>query len=303
MNIQSGREQGGALGRQRFKGVLLTMTGAFCFALAPVWVRSIEAYTPISIVFYRALIGSLPLVIWVLRTPASRQSADPRQLSRKNRFVLVGIGLSMCSTACFYYFAILQTTVAKAVLLHYTAPIYVALLGPFLLKEKNSLLTWIAVGIGLSGTALIAGPDVLAGAGRGEVIGILSAMLSGLCLAGVFLFGRFLSGAVPSLVRTMWGCLIVVLLLLPWGITLPPGHFWLNLPFLVILGTVSLVVPYTLFFKAHNYISAQASSIAALFEPVCGVAIGFLVYGEHLSLPGAIGAAAVLISIYIATRR
>ena len=287
----------------RLKGVLFIMLGAFCFALAPVWVRSIEAYSPISIVFFRALIGSVPLFIWVSRSPSIRKQADPRQWGWQHCLVLFGIGLSMCSTASFYYYAILKTTVAKAVLLHYTAPIYVALLSPLLLKEKNTLMTWIAVGIGFIGTALIAEPAVLTESSRDEIIGIISALLSGLCLSGVFLFGKFLSGHIPSLVRTMWGCMIVAILLLPWGIIIPSGYFWTNLPFLVILGTVSLVLPYTLFFKAQNYISAQAASITALFEPVCGVAIGFLIYGEHLSLIGGIGAAAVMASIYISVYR
>ena len=172
--------------RHRIRGVLLTMLGAFCFALAPVWVRSIKAYGSTSIVFYRALIGSIPLVIWVLRSPRLRQGADLRQMNVRQRWVLLGIGLSMCSTAACYYFAILKTTVAKAVLLHYTAPIYVAIVSPFLLKEKNSILTWIAVGTGILGTALIAEPTALHAAGRDEVLGIASALLSGLCLAGVF---------------------------------------------------------------------------------------------------------------------
>lgn len=289
--------------KSRFKGVFLTLLGAFCFALAPVWIRSIEAYGAVSIVFYRALIGLIPLAFWVLYSKRLREKANPFHLDWKNRLVLLGTGLSMMSTASFYYFAIMKTTVAKAVLLHYTAPIYVALLAPFLLKEKNSPLTWFAIVLGLIGTALITEPAALLNAGRGEIIGMASALLSGVCLAGVFLFGRFLSGSVPSLVRTMWGCLIVAAVLLPWGATVPSGHIGRNFLFLLTLATVSLVVPYTLFFKAQNYISAQAVSISALFEPVCGVAIGFTLYGEYLSPLGAIGAVFVMAGILISTYR
>ncbi|HMA67357.1 MAG TPA: EamA family transporter, partial [Desulfosalsimonadaceae bacterium] len=80
MDVNPARDEG-LIGRQhRVKGVLLTMLGAFCFALAPVWVRSIEAYSSTSIVFYRALIGSIPLVLWVLRSPRLRRGADLRQM-------------------------------------------------------------------------------------------------------------------------------------------------------------------------------------------------------------------------------
>jgi drug/metabolite transporter (DMT)-like permease len=285
----------------QIRGVLLTLTGAFCFALAPVWVRSIEAYSPISIVFYRALIGTIPLAVWVAGSPELRRQANPGRLEKKHQLVLLGIGLSMCSTASFYYFAVMKTTMAKAVLLHYTAPIYVALLSPFLLKEKNTLISWFSVGMGIIGMALVTEPANLFLSGQDEIIGVVSALLSGICLAGVFLFGRFLSGHVPSLIRTMWGCMIVIFLLLPWGLFVPGGHFRGNLPFLAILGTVSLILPYTLFFKAQNFISARTASVVALFEPVCGVVLGFLIYGEALSFLGGIGAVAVMASIYIST--
>ncbi|MFW6314312.1 MAG: EamA family transporter, partial [Desulfohalobiaceae bacterium] len=94
-----------------------------------------------------------------------------------------------------------------------------------------------------------------------------------------------------------------LVLLLPWGISVPPGLFWTNLPYLLLLGTVSLVMPYTLFFKAHNYVSAQASSVAALFEPVCGVLLGIFLFSEPLSWMGASGAALVLLSIYLSSLR
>ena len=102
MDINSVCEEAGPKRPNQVRGVFLTMLGAFCFALAPVWVRSIEAYSPISIVFYRALIGAFPLLLWVARSPDLRRSANPRRLDWKHRFVLFGVGLSMCSTAGFY---------------------------------------------------------------------------------------------------------------------------------------------------------------------------------------------------------
>jgi drug/metabolite transporter (DMT)-like permease len=287
----------------RIKGLAMTMLGAFCFSLVPVWVRSIEAYSSPSIVFYRALMGIAPLALWILQSPNGRREASLAHLGWKHRLVLCGAGLSMCGTASTYYLGIMKTSVAKAVLLHYTAPIYVALLGPVLLGERNAPSTWVAVGAGLLGTAMIAEPASLLHGGRDEMLGIAAAFVSGICLAGVFLFGRFLAGALSSRVCTLWGCAIVVLLLLPWGVTVPQGHFWQNLPFLAILGTVSLALPYTLFFQGQSYISAQSASMAALFEPVCGIVIGFLVFGEQLTRIGALGAGVVLLSIFIASRR
>ena len=93
MDIDPVRDEEMIKRRHRIRGVLLTMLGAFCFALAPVWVRSIEAYGSTSIVFYRALIGSIPLVIWVLRSPRLRQGADLRQMNAKQGLVLLIAGV------------------------------------------------------------------------------------------------------------------------------------------------------------------------------------------------------------------
>ena len=287
----------------RLKGLFMTLGGAFCFSLIPLWVRSIEAYSSLSIAFYRSLFGMLFLFVWILRRSGGMNSLDLRGVKRRHLFVLLCVGLSMCITPVTYYLAIMKTSVAKAVLLHYTAPIYVAILSPFILKEKNTPLTWCAVGAGLLGTALITEPAGLFKGNAEELVGIASALVSGIGLAGVFMFGRFLAGHIPSQTRALWGCVIVTLLLLPFGILIPPGHFWHNLPFLFLLGTVSLAIPYTLFFKGANYITAQAASIAALFEPVCGILIGLLFFGEYLSPTGFVGAGIVLLSIYIAGRK
>lgn len=285
------------------KGLFMTLLGAFCFSLIPIWVRSIEAYSSMSIAFFRALIGMIFLFFWIMQRQEARGIVGVRLLGRKYKLVLICVGIAMCVTPVTYYLAIMKTSVAKAVLLHYTAPIYVAILSPFILKEKNTVLTWLAVGTGLLGTALITEPAYLFKSEFDEILGIISAMISGLGLAGIFMFGRFLAGHIPAQVRALWGCVIVGIILLPFGISVPPGYFWHNLPFLVMLGTVSLAVPYTLFFKGANYITAQASSVVSLFEPVCGIAIGFLFFGESLSPAGFAGAGIVLMSIYIASRR
>lgn len=297
--------ENGRIGRvpPRLKGLLMMLAGAFCFSLVPIWVRAIEAYSPLSIVFYRALFGVFPLALWIIYTPEGRRDVSLRQLDARHRWVLLAAGISMCGTATTYYLAILNTSVAKAVLLHYTAPIYVAIFSPLILKEKNTPLTWLAVAAGIFGTALIVEPAELFHSDSGEMLGIVSGLFSGLFLSGVFLFGRFLAGHLPSRVRTLWGSVIAALILLPFGIQVPAGHFWHNLPFLIILGTVSLALPYTLFFKGQNYISAQVASVTALFEPVCGIGIGFLFFAETLTLTGFTGAGIVLLSISIASRR
>lgn len=135
------------------------------------------------------------------------------------------IGLCMCITPVTYYLAIMKTSVAKAVLQHYIAPLHVAILCPFLLKEKNIPLTLFAVGAGLLRTALINQPAGLLKGDAEEVIGIVSILISGIGLAGIFLFGKFLAGRLPSQIRALSGCVIVAILLFPFGIMVSRRSF------------------------------------------------------------------------------
>ena len=288
--------------RRRVAGILMTMLGAALFALMPIAVRAIEGYAAPAIVFFRALSGALTLTLVVLASPAQRPQLNPRRLGRKTILALIGLGVTFCGSSVFYFISIMHTTVAKAVLLNYTAPLYVAILGPLLLQEKSSRLAKFAVLLGFAGIVLIAEPASLARTGSDELIGVLSGMISGLCFSGIFLFGRLLAGRVSSLVRTIWSGAVVATLMLPWGVSAPAVHFWHNIPWMVMLGTVSMAIPLTLFFKAQEHISAQTSSTVALFEPVCGVILGYLIFGESLTPVGIIGAVAILISIYLASR-
>jgi len=278
------------------------MTAAFLFALLPIWVRSVDAYSPLNIAFYRALFCSIVLVLIMQTSGYKKRTLAVGKATGREWLLLAGLGLAMCGSSVFYFFGILHTSVAKAVLLNYTAPIYVAIFAPVVLKEKNSSQAWLAVIIGLVGIALIADPRKLIQTRSEEFAGIVSSLASGFSFSGVFLIGRKLSGRLTAIAKTMWGGLFMALVLIPWAFVAPDARFLKNLPFLVLIGTISMAIPFTLLYKGQHYISAQVSSTAALFEPVCGVAIGYLVYHEHLTTAGIVGAVAVLVSIVLASR-
>lgn len=288
--------------RRRIQGILMTMLGAFLFALMPIAVRATVGYATPGIVFFRALAGALTLTLIALASPTQRAQLDPRRLDRRTTLSLIGLGATFCGSSVFFFTAMLHTTVAKAVLLNYTAPLYVALLSPLLLREKSTRLARFAVALGFAGIVLIAEPANLKHTSPDELIGLVSGLVSGVCFSGIFLFGRLLAGRVSSLVRTIWSGAVVTVLLLPWGLSAPAEHFAHNLPWLLMLGILCMAAPLMLFFKAQEHISAQTSSTVALFEPVCGVIIGYLVYGESLSPAGIAGAATILVSIYLASQ-
>ena len=283
------------------RGVALIMLGAFCFSLAPILARSVEGYSTAAIAFYRALFTALTFVVASALSPAQRAGLWPGRLSRKDLLLLLALGLCMGMTSLFYTYAYLHTTVAKAVLLNYTAPIYIAILGPWLLQETRSRYVWAAVPLGFAGIVLIADPSRLLDLQSGQIAGNLAGAASGLTYAAVFMLGRYLSARISSIGRTLVGALVMTLMFLPWGVSVPAELFWRNLPWVAGLGLLAMALPYFFIFSGQKYVTAQVGSMVALFEPVCGVAVGYLVYGETLSTAGMIGAGAVLVSIYLSS--
>ena len=187
----------------------MTLLGAFLFSLMPLGVRAVQPPFAPAMVFYRALIGSTVMGALILSRPNYR--AQLRRLLRQPRLLalLAGMGVCMGTSTLFYFLSLMHTTVAKALLLNYTSPLYVALLSPLVLKEPSRRLTWVALALGLTGIACTTEPQRLLAVQSSETIGIPAGILSGMGFGGVFLFGRYLAPHVSAQVRVMAGGAVV----------------------------------------------------------------------------------------------
>ncbi len=287
---------------QPARGVAMTLLGAFLFSLMPLWVRAIQPPFAPAMVFYRALIGSTAMALLILsretfRLQLRRLFGQPRLLA-----LLAGMGICMGTSTLFYFISLTHTTVAKALLLSYTSPLYVALLSPLVLKEPARRLTWAALALGLTGIACTTEPQLLLTVQSHETIGILAGILSGMGFGGVFLIGRYLAPHVSSAVRVMAGGIVVSLIMLPWMFQTSITFLTHNLLWLLLLGILCMAIPFTLFFHGQAYIPAQTSALISLFEPACGIVISYAAFGETLSPLAGMGAVLILISTYLAGR-
>ena len=66
----------------------------------------------------------------------------------------IGGAVAYAATVLLYVSAVKLTTAANAILLQYTAPIYVALFGAWFLGERTTWLDWLAIACSLGGMAL-----------------------------------------------------------------------------------------------------------------------------------------------------
>jgi drug/metabolite transporter (DMT)-like permease len=275
-------------------GTACISAGAICFSLAIIFIRSISGISVATLTFFRSLAAFLFFCALALRTPRMRQL----RRYRADVPALLALGLTLSATALLYVTAVRLTTAANAVLLNNTAPLYVALLAPALLEEARPRRTWLSLTLALVGIVLVTGVTELR-LTRGAWRGILAGALSGVTLALTLLGSRRLGRNVDGLTQTWWGTGVATLLTLPMALATPWSAIAPNLWLLAGMGVFAFGLPYLLYFRGLEQVDAQVASIVALLEPVSGVLIGMLLYGEVPTLLGGLGILMILTSIVL----
>jgi len=277
-----------------WQGVGLIIIGAFCFSSAILFVRLTDGLGALTIAFYRALFAFIFLSLLLPKYPEAAQVAKYRTAIP----ILAALGLIVALTVALYTYSIKHTTAANAALLVNSSPLYVAVLGPLLLKEKPAKYTAISLVLAVIGIVLLSDPQHLE-VGSEAWDGIMAGALSGFTYAWAMLIGRKLRGRVTGLTQTMWSVGITMLVLTPWAFAAPGHRVVENLPYLIPLGIFSLGLSYLCYFSGLQRIPAQVVSVVALFEPVAGILIGLIAFGEVPGLLGVFGGVLILISIYL----
>jgi drug/metabolite transporter (DMT)-like permease len=214
-----------------------------------------------------------------------------------------------------YFLAIQRLNVGIALIIEFTAPIWIALWMRFIQKKLISKLLWWGLVIGLTGLVLIA--QVWRGLTL-DGLGVTFAILDAFALALYFLVGEKLVGVKSSEATMAWGLGVssaFFAIIQPWwtfpfekmgsvveltgrlsGISLPT--FYLVL-WVIIFGTA---IPYFLVLNGLRGLSAATTSSIGMLEPVLGGIFGWIFLYENLNFTQSAGAVVVLVGIYLANR-
>lgn len=277
--------------------ILMVAFGAFCYSTLIIFTRWTQGLGPMSIAFFRAFFAFVffcGLLIWFPQPLRFNQYRGSIKL-----LAIQGIGIGV--TTALYIYAVQHTTAANAALLVNAVPIYIAIVGPWVLKEARPRYTWISLALIVIG--ILAITDVAAmNLNLASLDGILAGVASGMTYTVTMLISRSLRGKVTSVTQTWWGSGVAAILLLPWVVRTPWPDIQRNLPVLVPLGIVSLGVSSLMYFLALQRVKAQVVSVVAILEPVSGVFIGLLLFNEIPTIPALAGSLLILLSIILITR-
>ena len=262
------------LDKQQTRAVLYLVMASLLWSSGGLLIKAVH-WNPLAIAGMRSGIAALFML------------AVKRKLQITWSFSQVGGALAYAATVILFVAANKYTTAANAILLRYTAPVYVALLGGWFLGEASNRWDWLTIGAVLGGMSLFF-IDKLSLEG---VWGNICATLSGIAFAGTVLFLRKQKAGSP-LESVILGNIFTALLGLPfmWQ-QMPDGNSWLGL---IALGIFQLGCSYLLFAAAMKHVTALQGILIPIIEPVLNPIWVFLFLGEKPGRMAVVGGLIIL---------
>jgi drug/metabolite transporter (DMT)-like permease len=218
---------------------------------------------------------------------------------------LLPVAISYATTLILFAQANKLTTAAHAIYLQATAPLYVMLLGPLLLKERirpRDLWLGLLIALGMS-LFLLADPGVSASA-PDPAKGNLLAAITGLTWAGVITGFRWLA-SLPSppgrgkpnagVATAILGNVIGFAAALPFALPIA-GISFADLATLLYLGMFQVGMAYWLLGKGISHVPAFEASALILLEPALNPVWAWIVHGEKPAPLAILGAAIILLA-------
>ncbi len=191
-------------------------------------------------------------------------------------------------TVILFVVATKLTTAANAIFIQDTAPLWVLLVSPWLLREHPTKGELLAIPIYAAGLGLFF-VDELA---PGQLAGNVTALVSGVAFALAIVGLRVLRHGGPAALA--WGNLIAAAVTLPlWS--RGPASTPVDLALVVYLGIFQLGLAYLAFSRGVTGTPAIEASLIILIEPVLNAVWTFLVAGERMG-PWAIAGGAVVLA-------
>jgi len=298
------------------------------YALIPILFLGVMAVSTASL-FIRFAQGEVPsIVIAFFRLAIATTILAPVALTRHREEITAlrgrDIGLALLSGVFLaVHFAVWITSlrftsIASSVVLVSTAPLWVALLAPLVLKERLARQTLIGMGLALSGGVIVSMSDVCKGGLGGfscalgdglfsgsALYGNLLALLGAIMAAFYVMLGRHIRPKLSLIgyVFVVYGAAAVVLLGVVFALGYPldgysgGAYFWM-----LLLGVIPQLFGHSTFNWALRYLPAAFISITLLGEPVGSTILAYLFLHETPTEVKLFGAILILGGILYASR-
>ena len=265
----------------RRKAILFLIIAAVLWSTSGIFLKTLN-WQPLAVLAGRSLFSSLVFLVYLRRIPR-----------RFTRWQWVA-ALSSVLTQLLYITAIQMTTAANAIFLQYTAPIYILLLGYWLLREKPSKADWVAMLVIFAGLGLFFGDRLSPGGFTGNLL----AIISGVTMALMTVAMRAQKDGSPAesfLLANLLGMLLggYFVFQQPWTVA--------NWGSIAYLGIFQIGLAFLLYSLAIKVIPALEATLIGTLEPILNPLWVFLLLGEMPGPLALLGGLVVLAGVVISS--
>ncbi|TQS39642.1 EamA family transporter [Cryptosporangium phraense] len=252
-----------------------------------------------AVAAYRLLIGgALLVVVLAVRRRRPRGGAAWRR-------VLAVAGLAAVFQASYFSAVAVSSVTISTLIAIGSAPLLVLAVDAVTTRRLPERATIRPVLLGLTGLALLVGAPTGQSLGR-TLAGVGLSLVAGAGFALLTLLGRRPVDGLDEATTTGYGFLLGgtgLLLALGTSADLGVRLSLTSLGLLALLGTVPTALAYTLYFRGLRSSTAVTATVVALLEPLTATVLAVALLGERLSVPAAVGAVVLLISVVDSGRR
>ena len=256
--------------------VLMSTNGLFIKLL--VW-------HPVVITCLRSLLAAVFLLVVRLIIPPPKGLKNPP-------FAFWAAGITFAATMFSFVIANKLTTSANAIMLQYSSPIWAALFGWWLIKEKPHWEHWAALLLVFWGLALFFRDGLGRGAFLGDALAVFSGMLYG--IQSVFL--RMMKDGNPRDAMLLAHVLCAVTGI-PFIFIYPPSISVSSTLSILYMGTVQIGLASLLFAYGLKRISAVQAMLIAAAEPILNPVWVMAITGEKPSVTAVLGGAIIIMAV------
>ncbi len=268
------------------RGILQLVASGVFLSTAGIALRLVEQADGWQILFYRSFALSITILLILVFQKRSRFFDEFRGLGWNDCLLAVFLGTGFVA----YVFALLYNTVANALFIFSCAPFLAGFLGWILLGERVATRTWLAIGVAMSGLAVMVGSELAVSRYLGTLLALWipiayaasiiavrrskrDNMLVALCLAGL------VAGGLSAFFVTDYA--------------LTPRDLIISL----YLGVFQVGVGFTLVVLGSRYVPAAQVGLLALVEPVLAPIWAWMGVGEVPGLATIVGGTIIFLAI------
>ena len=261
------------------------------------YVLMFYGFSPLQVTAVRTVIGAVFMTVLLL-------IRSPQLLKIRLRDIWMFIGTGIISVVLFNLFYLITfslSSLSVAVMLLYTAPVFVRLLSVLLFKERLTKGKLLALASTVTGCLFLSG--IITGSWQCSPEAFLTGILSGFGYALYSIFSKYALKKYNSATISVWTFYLASLPLLPFCQPDVMLSCFIYIPDTAVaaagISILCTVIPYLLYTYGLKYVDAGCASILAMLEPVVGCLIGLTALGENFTSAKAAGLFFILAAIVI----